>query len=239
MPTSNDFWSRARTPASILALLSLIAVCVLFFFLGKWQWDRTQDILDAERAASMAAVPIGQIVQPMNPEDYGRTVTATGSYREVDQVRIGSRLSTDSVPGDWIVSALEIESGGSIAVVRGWVPQGQTFSTLGEIISIEGILQPSDTFYQGPLDPSGEVLTIDSEQLSAVWNTTLFDGYIVMQSQSPMGVNSPESVPPTISTADVAFPLQNFFYAIQWWVFSLFAVTIYIRWLVVGSKLRT
>jgi cytochrome oxidase assembly protein ShyY1 len=239
MPTSNDFWSRARTPASILALLSLIAVCVLFFFLGKWQWDRTQDILDAERAALMAAVPIGQIVQPMNPEDYGRTVTATGSYREVDQVRIGSRLSTDSVPGDWIVSALEIESGGSIAVVRGWVPQGQTFSTLGEIISIEGILQPSDTFYQGPLDPSGEVLTIDSEQLSAVWNTTLFDGYIVMQSQSPMGVNSPESVPPTISTADVAFPLQNFFYAIQWWVFSLFAVTIYIRWLVVGSKLRT
>jgi cytochrome oxidase assembly protein ShyY1 len=239
MPPSNDFWSRARTPASILALLSLIAVCVLFFFLGKWQWDRTQDILDAERAASMAAVPIGQIVQPMNPEDYGRTVTATGSYREVDQVRIGSRLSTDSVPGDWIVSALEIESGGSIAVVRGWVPQGQTFSTLGEIISIEGILQPSDTFYQGPLDPSGEVLTIDSEQLSAVWNTTLFDGYIVMQSQSPMGVNSPESVPPTISTADVAFPLQNFFYAIQWWVFSLFAVTIYIRWLVVGSKLRT
>lgn len=239
MPPSNDFWSRARTPASILALLSLIAVCVLFFFLGKWQWDRTQDILDAERAASMAAVPIGQIVQPMNPEDYGRTVTATGSYREVDQVRIGSRLSTDSVPGDWIVSALEIESGGSIAVVRGWVPQGQTFSTPGEIISIEGILQPSDTFYQGPLDPSGEVLTIDSEQLSAVWNTTLFDGYIVMQSQSPMGVNSPESVPPTISTADVAFPLQNFFYAIQWWVFSLFAVTIYIRWLVVGSKLRT
>lgn len=239
MPPSNDFWSRARTPASILALLSLIAVCVLFFFLGKWQWDRTQDILDAERAASMAAVPIGQIVQPMNPEDYGRTVTATGSYREVDQVRIGSRLSSDSVPGDWIVSALEIESGRSIAVVRGWVPQGQTFATPREIISIEGILQPSDTFYQGPLDPSGEVLIIDSEQLSAVWNTTLFDGYIVMQSQSPMGVNSPESVPPTISTADVAFPLQNFFYAIQWWVFALFAVTIYIRWLVVGSKLRT
>jgi len=32
--------------------------------------------------------------------------------------------------------------------------------------------------------------------------------------------------------------LQNFFYAIQWWVFALFAVAIYIRWLVFGSKLR-
>ena len=40
-------------------------------------------------------------------------------------------------------------------------------------------------------------------------------------------------------TAEVGFPLQNFFYAIQWWVFALFAVTIYIRWLVMGNiKLR-
>jgi hypothetical protein len=37
----------------------------------------------------------------------------------------------------------------------------------------------------------------------------------------------------------VAFPLQNFFYAIQWWIFALFAVAVYVRWLVVGSKLRT
>jgi cytochrome oxidase assembly protein ShyY1 len=239
MPPSSSFWTRAKTPASILAVLSLIVVCVLFFFLGKWQWDRTQDILDAERAAAMAAVPVSEIDQPLNPQDYGRTVTATGSYIDADQVRIGNRLSRDSVAGDWIVSALEIESGQSIAVVRGWVPQGQTFATPEGKVSIEGVLQPSDSFYDAAGDPGREIVSIDSQQLSALWNTRLLEGYVVIQSQAPMGINSPESIPPTISTADVAFPLQNFFYAIQWWIFALFAVVIYIRWLVIGSKLRT
>jgi len=230
---------RAKTPASILALLSLIAVCVLFFFLGKWQWDRTQDILVAERAASKAAVPVSEIDQPLNPQDYGRTVTASGSFIDADQVRIGSRLSRESIAGDWIVSAMEIETGQTIAVVRGWVPQGQMFATPDGTVSVEGVLQPSDTFYDAAGEPGSEIVTIDSQQLSTLWGTTLLDGYIVMQSQAPMGANLPESVPPTISTADVAFPLQNFFYAIQWWVFALFAVTIYIRWLVIGGKLRT
>ena len=58
MRQSSDLASRAKTPASILAVLALIVVCVLFFFLGKWQWDRTQDILDAERAATFAAVSV-------------------------------------------------------------------------------------------------------------------------------------------------------------------------------------
>ena len=79
---------------------------------------------------------------------------------------------------------------------------------------------------------------IDSQQLSELWNTELLDGFIVIQSQVPLDSGAPLFVPPTISTADVAFPLQNFFYAIQWWVFALFAVAIYIRWLVFGSKLR-
>lgn len=239
MPPSSSFSTRAKTPASILALLSLIAVCALFFFLGKWQWDRTQDILDAERAASMAAVPVSQIDQPLNAQDYGRTVTASGSYIDTDQIRIGSRLSRDSVAGDWIVSALKVESGQSIAVLRGWVPQGQMFATSDGIVSIEGVLQPSDSFYDAAGEPGGEIAAINSQRLSALWGTTLLDGYIVMQSQSPTEANAPASVPPTISTADVAFPLQNFFYAIQWWVFAFFAVTIYIRWLVIGSKLRT
>lgn len=236
--SSSSFRTRAKTPASVLAVLTLIAVCVLFYFLGKWQWDRTQNILDAERAASLAAVSVSDIDQPLNPQDYGRTVTASGAFIESDQVRIESRLSQESIAGDWIVSALEIETGQAVAVLRGWVPQGQTYTTPTGNVSIEGILQPNDTFYDAAADQGSEIVTIDSQQLSALWDTTLLEGYIVIQSQSPMEANSPESVPPTISTADVAFPLQNFFYAIQWWVFALFAVTIYFRWLVMGGKLR-
>ncbi len=239
MPPSSELWSRTRTPTSILAFLSLIAICVLFFFLGKWQWDRTQDILDAERAASTAAVVVSQIGQPMKPEDYGRTVTAVGAFSDQDQVRVSSRLSREAVAGDWIVSAFVLDTGQSIAVVRGWVPEGATFTTSQQQINIEGVLQPSESFYDFAGYQSGEVVVIDSQQLSELWGTNLLDGFIVMQDQVPVTEDSPGIVPPTISTSDVAFPLQNFFYAIQWWIFALFAVVIYIRWLVVGSKLRT
>ncbi len=239
MPPSSELWSRARTPTSILTFISLIAICVLFFFLGKWQWDRTQDILDAERAASAAAVVVSQIDQPMKPEDYGRTVTAVGAFSDHDQVRVSSRLSREAVAGDWIVSAFVLDTGQSIAVVRGWVPEGATFTTSQQQINIEGVLQPSESFYDFAGDQSGEVVVIDSQQLSQLWGTNLLDGFIVIQDQVPVTEDSPGIVPPTISTSDVAFPLQNFFYAIQWWIFALFAVVIYIRWLVVGSKLRT
>ena len=38
-------------------------------------------------------------------------------------------------------------------------------------------------------------------------------------------------VPPTVQTSDVPFPLQNFFYAFQWWIFAGFGVVVYLRWL--------
>jgi cytochrome oxidase assembly protein ShyY1 len=42
---------------------------------------------------------------------------------------------------------------------------------------------------------------------------------------------APEPAAPTVQTADVPFPLQNFFYAFQWWIFAAFAVVVYLRWL--------
>ena len=32
------------------------------------------------------------------------------------------------------------------------------------------------------------------------------------------------------------FPAQNFFYALQWWVFGAFAVVVYLRWLWLESR---
>ena len=239
MPRSSELWSRAHTLTSILALLSLIFVCVLFFFLGKWQWDRTQDILDAKRAATTAAVSITDVFQPMKSEDYGRTVTAFGAFSSMDQVRVSSRLSSGSVAGEWIVSSFMLDSGRSVAVVRGWVPEGAVFATSEQQVNIKGVLQPNESFYDSAGDQNGKVVVIDSRQLSELWNADLLDGFIVMQDQELVTANAPEMVPPTIATGDVAFPLQNFFYAIQWWIFALFAVAVYVRWLIVGSKLRT
>jgi cytochrome oxidase assembly protein ShyY1 len=39
-----------------------------------------------------------------------------------------------------------------------------------------------------------------------------------------------------VQTADVPFPLQNFFYAFQWWIFAAFGLVVYIRWLWIESR---
>lgn len=243
MNKKNDFGSLWRNPVFVFALISLIAVCVLFFFLGKWQWDRTQNILEAERAA--AAEPVAAelvLADQLRSEDFGRTVKTRGTYNPINQVRVTNRLDgggDQALVGEWIVSQFITTSGISVAVVRGWVPAGSEFVTAEGQIDISGVLQPNEAFYQGSGVSSSEVVVIDSDALETVWGVELSDGFIVLQQQDPTASGEPLPVPATISTADVPFPLQNFFYAIQWWIFAGFAVILFIRWVLVSSRKTT
>lgn len=240
MNQKSDFASIRRNPAFAFALAALIAICVLFFFLGKWQWDRTQDILEAERAA--AAEPVAAevvLADELRSEDYGREITASGLFNSANQVRVVNRLangSNEAVAGDWILSQFTSSTGISVAVVRGWVPSGDNFVTPATPVDISGIVQPNEAFYEGSLTSSTEVVVIDSQALEKIWDVDLADGFIVLQEQSPMASGEPQPVPATISTGDVPFPLQNFFYAIQWWVFAAFAVVLFLRWVVVSAR---
>ena len=240
MNQKNDFASIWRNPAFVFALVALIAVCVLFFFLGKWQWDRTQNILEAERAAAAEPVAAEMVLaDELRSEDYGRTLNSRGSFDPSNQVRVVNRLangSADAEVGEWILSQFTTTSGVNVAVVRGWVPSGSDFMTPATAVDISGVIQPNEAFYQGSDSSSTEVVVIDSQALEVLWNVDLSDGFIVLQEQSPMSSGEPVPVPATISTGDVPFPLQNFFYAIQWWVFAAFAVVLFIRWVVVSSR---
>lgn len=243
MTRKGDLVTEVLKPTHLMALAALIAVCILFFFLGKWQWDRTQDILNAERAASEQAVPVTSVAgNELRPEDFGRTVTASGRFVLDNQVRVTNRLESDQPSaevGEWIVSEFMEESGARIAVLRGWVPTGASFSTPSESVSIQGVLQPDEVFYEGAVADQSEVVVIDSTELSGIWDSELAAGFIVVTAQDPATASSPLPVPPTIATADVAFPLQNFFYAIQWWIFALFAVALYFRWIFVSARERS
>jgi cytochrome oxidase assembly protein ShyY1 len=240
MTQRSDVFTQLRRPVHLLALLALIAVCVGFFFLGKWQWDRTQDILNAERAAIAEPVPMSELLeQPLAPEDFGRTVTAVGTYNAINQVRVLNRLESgaaDARTGEWIVAELQLPDGSNVAVLRGWADTAADFTTPVEPVKISGVIQPNETFFAGAEVTASTVVVIDSKQLEELWGRELADGFIVLQDQDPMAVSDPILVPPTISTGDVPFPLQNFFYAIQWWIFAGFAVALYIRWIVVSAR---
>ncbi len=235
--------TQLRKPVHLITLVALLAVCVLFFFLGKWQWDRTHNILSAERAAAAQPVELGFVAAPeLLPENIGRTVFASGRFSAENQIRVTQRLENGEPSarvGEWVVAEFVSSTGDRIAVLRGWVAAGSPVTTPENTVDIAGVMQPNEIFYEGSSATADQVVVIDSNQLSSVWGSDLAAGFIVLQQQVPSSAADPVPVPPTVSTADVPFPLQNFFYAIQWWIFALFAVALYVRWIFVSARQST
>ena len=237
-PSADQIWRTAITPRWLLALTALIAFVIGCVFLGFWQWDRTQDILAAERAAASDAVQLEELINDdgtWNNADIGRSVILNGNFT-ADELALPNRELAGEV-GTWTISRFQLDSGDSIAVVRGFRPENAPAVPADQQpLRIDGVLHPNEEFYEGA--NAERIVTIDATALSGEWRTPLIDGYVMLQSQSPeQGTpDAPVVVPPTVQVGNVPFPLQNFFYAIQWWVFAAFAIFIYLRWLYLDAR---
>lgn len=231
----------ALTPRWLVGLGVLIAFVVAAILLGRWQWDRTQTILEAERAAASAPVPVdevypdrapGQVPDEMPASSIGHPVTVSGTYDPAMQAIVTSR-SLDDQAGVWVVTGMPLTDGTVAAVVRGWLPSADSpgVQPPSEPVLVSGMLHPDEGFYpDAPVDAATTVV-ISSDRLAQMWNAPVLPGFVMLSAQEPMTEPAPEPVPPTIQTADVPFPLQNFFYAFQWWIFAAFGVVVYLRWL--------
>lgn len=216
-----------------LVLILAIASCIA---LGRWQWQRTSDILAAERVAAAAPIDVREVSrvgEDLDAEAIGRPVTATGDYRPQGEVHVLNRASDGGRPGLWILTPLELADGSTIGVVRGWA------RTVDEIplppsgpVRVEGILHPGERFYPDAVTEPGTAVAISDAVMAEAWGPATRTGFIMLASQLPaIGPMDAEPVSPTVQTGEVAFPLQNFFYAFQWWIFALFAIALYARWL--------
>ena len=225
--------------------MALVVFVIAAILLGRWQWDRTQTILAAERAAISAAIPLAEVfAEPgaaqaaaVPDEGIGRPVTLTGEYVPDQQVVVTNR-EHDGQPGVWVVTGLRLSDGRTAAVLRGWLPTADAPGALAPSgqVTVVGILQPDETFYANASSPPGTVAAIARDRLATEWQTTLLPGFTVLASQEPAASPAPVPVQPTVQTADVPFPLQNFAYAFQWWIFAVFAVVVYGRWLYVDAQ---
>lgn len=212
-----------------LALLTAVG-CVLA---GLWQWQRTQDLIAAERAAALAPIDVTQVAPlqpPLPAESIGRQVDLTGSFDADADLFVNSRALGKQV-GFWVVAPLRLADGTRIAVLRGWTPTAAA-AAAPDPVRIVGVLSPEEQFYSGtgPVRPGDTVVAMSREVLVAAWGEPLRAGIVFLASAEPVGVNQPMPVPATVAV-DVPFPLQNFFYAFQWWVFAAFAAFMWFRWL--------
>jgi surfeit locus 1 family protein len=239
-PSTQEIRRTALTPRWLIALMALIAFIAMCVVLGRWQWDRTQDILAAERAAASAPIELTELISDdgtWSNADIGRTVILAGAFTE-DEILLPNREYRDQA-GTWTITRFELDDQRSIAVVRGWLPNDEQSPPIRqEPTTIEGVLHPNEAFYEGANQE--QIITVVAPALAEAWNTDLIDGYVMLQQQDPIllaaDAPAPVIVPPTVQGGDVPFPLQNFFYAIQWWVFAAFAIFVYARWLYLDAR---
>lgn len=228
---------RALTPRWLLVALALVIFTGIAIQLGRWQWDRTQLILAAERASIAAPVAVEELwadpeATTLPDETLGRRVILNGEYVPGMQSLVVNR-SLDDKPGAWVVTGLRLADDRVMAVVRGWVgsttdpaiaiPEGQ--------VAVDGVLHPDEKFYADAVTEQGSVATLSASRLGEEWGADVIPGYVMLAKQEPWAQPAPAPVPPTVQVSDVPFPFQNFFYAIQWWLFAAFGWVVYLRWL--------
>jgi surfeit locus 1 family protein len=246
-PEAKDVFRLAVTPRWLLLGAIALLFAVAAVFLGRWQWERTQDILGAERAALSQAIPLEQVVPAptgedppatvLPPDGIGRPVTLSGTYDSAMQVAVVNR-EHDGAPGVWIVTGLRLADGRVGAVLRGWLPSADAPGAVppsGPVV-VTGMTQPDEGFYADAVTEPGTVASIAHDRLATLWDASLLPGFTTLSSQRPDTTPAPTPVMPTVQTSDVPFPLQNFVYAFQWWLFALFAIVIYVRWLLMDVR---
>ncbi|MEW2550823.1 SURF1 family protein [Streptomyces zhihengii] len=214
-------------------VLLAIPFCV---FMGSWQLGRFEDRVDSHREAEQRpgaeeqkAAPLGELL-PVDKETSGRQATASGRYGE--QFIVPERR-LDGKPGSYVLTLLRTESGKTLPVVRGWLPQGGTAPAVpaGEV-TVTGALQPSETpgtdgaHTAGGL-PAGQLGIISAASLVNLVPDDMYDAWVTL-AKADSGLTAVPASAPQNSGLDLK-AFQNLGYTGEWFVFAGFVLFMWFR----------
>lgn len=229
----------ARSVALTLLAVALSALCIVA---GLWQGSRTLDIVEAERAAVAAPLPVLEAadVEGFPATSVGRPVTARGQYSDAEQLLVSQR-ELDGRSGEWVLAPLVVD-GTTVTVLRGWVDSATSpaLALPAGPVRLEGALQPFEEFYaEQARRPDGSLVAVSRQEVERAWGTPVLSLVLVLDRQDPPSDPAPAPVPLTVQTADVPFPLQNAAYTLQWFVFAAFVWVMWWLWVVRRTPAET
>ncbi|MCZ3388170.1 MAG: SURF1 family protein [Actinomycetia bacterium] len=210
-----------------------VAMCVLFWWLGTWQWGRhversaRNDAIEA--VVNEEPVALEKVISNPSVIDGGvvyRPVSATGTYLASDQLLQRNPLGRS---GFDVITPLALSTGGALLVNRGWISSSPTDTNqasadvappVGPVDVTVRLRAPQES--SGRQAPPGQVYDIVPEQLTEGLPSPVYAAYGQLLDQEP----APD---PTI---ELAGPIDtglgiHLFYAIQWWLFIVIAVVGY------------
>lgn len=214
---------RLRQTLIVLAGLVLAGVMVV---LGLWQLDvyQAQGQSQADRRAALPPVEIGAVAragQPV-PDGYGRAVRARGSYLADSQALV----PLEGRPGAFrVVTALRLDDGDVLAVVRGVVTSAAPPAAPTSAQSATGLLLPSEEAPTGDLPP-GQLSSVRLPTLAQTWPGPLVSGFVTLAGTD---ATAQGLEPAAVELPKASGRARNGAYALQWWVFSAFAVWMAVR----------
>jgi cytochrome oxidase assembly protein ShyY1 len=216
-----------RTIAFTLCAFALSALCVR---LGFWQWHRMEHKKHMqaviERHLGAAPVPLESVLRPghrVSDDDEWTPVRATGRFDAGREVTV-KFTTRDGNAGADVVTTLVLADGSAVLVDRGWMATANTNQRPKHIpappagrVTIEGWLRPDNRAGDNAVVPvGGQVRAIASHGLQRYMGRDLLPGFVNLQKPANSGL-APEPRP------HVSHWL-NFFYAWQWWFFSVLAL---------------
>jgi surfeit locus 1 family protein len=234
--------SMPRLAAPSWAMTALtVALCVAFVGLGRWQWQRgqtRQEEWDAFARGADRVLPL----DAAKLDDVARfaRVALTGHYRPDRQFLLDNR-SHQGQPGYEVLTPLELADGRVLLVDRGWIPFTGSRAHLPSValdaaprVSLVGRIDnlPSAGLAYGRAPPAlnGSWPRITSyprmRELSAAFGRA-FERRIVLLDPSAADGYVRDWQPPGMP------PARHWAYAIQWW---LFALALVVLWIVLAAR---
>lgn len=241
----------ALTPRWLVWLVLVLALGAGFIRLGMWQMNVAREDAAQEVLREAAARPVLQLTSTVTPhaafprDGSNQRVRAEGTFEPARQVLVADRRLAGA-DGFWVVQPFVVqETGARIPVVRGFVRSlaaaeavAARSTAASTTLTLVGSLAPTESPTDGKKRlPAGQIGAIDVGALLNLWDGEVYNAFLFDISETPdQGVAGPtgasvaggmERVPPPDLPSGLT--LRNAAYALQWWVFALFALWMWVK----------
>ena len=212
--------SKRELPSKIGAALIVLILSATFIRLGFWQLDRAGEFQELQKPyIERPVINLSQVAIPgenLSDDSINQIVRFSGRY--LDQYIAPNQEDKYGVRSDWIVSLLEVDSGGAILVVR----STSNTEVLPGKVDITGRLF-NRQFDDRAKKSSSQLSRIDPALLVASYDQKLFDGFVLAQNESINGIEL-DIKRPELDPAKPSVPgyyWQHISYVVIWWLMAL------------------
>jgi cytochrome oxidase assembly protein ShyY1 len=230
------------TPRWIAMLLLVVVLIPIMVKLGFWQFHRHEhkvahnDLISANiKRKPVSADEILAVGAKLSADLQWRQVTATGVY-DTDHQVLARQRSQNDVVGLYVVTPLVTADGRTLLVNRGWVANPPKATDRPDVppapsgrVTVTGRLRPDETRKDSGIRdkevPEGQVMRISAAELGPESTHPLYGGYIELITETP----TPAKAPALVAEPDDEDLGPHLAYAVQWWIFALALLSMYIK----------